>query len=127
MPDHSRTTGTLTRVQREAGRALECGDVERALAVYEQAILRDAENLPLVAEYGFLLWRMYAFDRGRVLFAKLLDDRRTDLPTLKAIAKQFFMIGQFGDAAATMRVAVQRDGAFGSRGGGTLCGGLGTR
>ena len=41
-------------------------------------------------------------------FARLLDDARTELPTLKAIAKQFFAIGQFDAAAEAMRVAVHR-------------------
>ncbi len=110
MEDYSQASAPRSDVQLEASRALERGDFDAAYSAYERAIKQDREDFVLLADYGFLLWRTYEFDRGREVFARLLADRRTTPPILKAIAKQFFMIGRFGASADAMRVVVDRAG-----------------
>ena len=102
------TTPPPNPVQQAAVEALDRGDVEAACAIYETALRQDADNVGLAADYGFLLWRTYEFDRGQRLFAGLLDNPRVDCATLKTIAKRFFEIGRFSAAAEAMRIAVDR-------------------
>ena len=68
MQDRWISAVPITPVQREASEALERGDVEGAQAIYQRAVEQDGDNLLLLADYGFLLWRTYEFDRGRAVF-----------------------------------------------------------
>jgi Flp pilus assembly protein TadD len=97
-----------TALPQAASSAVEAGDPHSALALYEDAINQGASDPITLGNYGVLLWRLYEFRKGEEAFARVVEDPRTDTPTLRRVAHCYFEIGRFGKAVAVMRVAVAR-------------------
>jgi thioredoxin-like negative regulator of GroEL len=86
--------------------AIEQGNFEQAFSWYEQALQSGQKELRV--EYAFLLWEYYEFPRAKELFQELALDSSTPILTQQAIAKCYFRLGRFDDAAQVMEQVVQR-------------------
>jgi tetratricopeptide (TPR) repeat protein len=91
-----------------ANEAIDAGEPERALALYEDAIRIGACDQATLGNYGVLLWRLFEFRKGEEAFTRLIEDQRTDTPTLRRVAHCYFEIGRFDKAANVMRAALAR-------------------
>jgi Flp pilus assembly protein TadD len=91
-----------------ANSAIEAGDPERAVSLYEDAIKQGASDPGTLGNLGVLLWRLFEFHKGEEIFARLVDDPRADMATLRRVAHCYYEIGRFGKAVAVMRVALAR-------------------
>jgi tetratricopeptide (TPR) repeat protein len=91
-----------------ANSAIEAGDPERAVSLYEDAIKQGATDPSTLGNLGVLLWRLFEFHKGEEIFARLVDDPRADMATLRRVAHCYYEIGRFGKAVAVMRVALNR-------------------
>jgi Tfp pilus assembly protein PilF len=91
-----------------ADAAINAGDFEKALALYESAVRRGARDPATLANYGVLLWRLYEFRQGDQVFDEVVEDPQADPASLRRIAHCYFEAGRFGESARVMRVAVQR-------------------
>jgi len=96
------------RLAAEASRAVEAGDPQTAVALYENAIRQGAADPVTLVNYGVLLWRLFQFSQGDEAFARALNDPRADMATLQRTAHCYFEIGRFSQAAQAMRVALSR-------------------
>lgn len=86
--------------------AIEEGDFARAFSCYEHAL--KAGQYELRSEYAFLLWEYYEFSRAQRLFHEIVLEPSTPILTHQAIAKCYFRLGRFEDAAKVMEEAVKR-------------------
>ena len=91
-----------------ASAAIDAGEPENALALYETAVRNGARDPATLANYGVLLWRLYEFRRGGEAFGEVVADLHADPAALRRIAHCYFEAGRFGEAARVMRVAVDR-------------------
>lgn len=79
------------------------------LAECELAVARDPTDADARARLGIMLWSLYQLPRADGLFQDLRTDPRTSPDTLQRIAKCYFQVGRFGEAAELMAVAVERE------------------
>jgi tetratricopeptide (TPR) repeat protein len=87
--------------------AVDSGEYDKAFDLYEQVLANDHESKQnhRRIEYAFLLWDCYEYGRAEAVFTKLLNDPKITLDIIQGIAKAYFKIGRFSDAAEAMRVA----------------------
>lgn len=90
---------------------IEAGDLDGALSVYEQAAATWPGDAALAVDFGAVLWKCYAFDAGKREFDRALAQPGVMEEQVSGIARLFFEVGRYADAARAMAVIAERDGA----------------
>lgn len=94
-----------------AKQRLDAGDLDGALSVYEQAVKQCPGDVALAVDYGAVLWKCYEFDLGQRELDRALAQQGVSAEQVCGVARLFFEVGRYADAARAMAVAAERDGA----------------
>jgi len=102
---------TATATRQLARQCLDAGDLDGALSVYEQAAKQWPDDVALAVDYGAVLWKCYEYDAGKHELDRALAQPGVSADQVGGVARLFFEVGRFSDAARAMAVAAERDGA----------------
>lgn len=101
----------VTESRQHAMQRIEAGDLDGALAVYEQAVAAWPGDAALAVDYGAVLWKCYEFDAGRRELDRALAQPDISARQVCGIARLFFEVGRYADAARAMALVADREGA----------------
>jgi tetratricopeptide (TPR) repeat protein len=90
------------------GQAIDAGNSQDALALYERNIREGVTDPITLVNFGVLLWRLFRFREGEDVFRRLLADPESNTETLRRVAHCYFEVGRFDKSAEVMRVALAR-------------------
>lgn len=100
-----------TACRQHALQLIEAGDLDGALAVYEQAVAAWPGDAALALDFGVVLWKCYEFDAGKGELDRALAQPGVSAEQVCGIARLFFEVGRYADSARAMAVIAERDGA----------------
>lgn len=87
---------------------VQAADLAGAAAASATALRLDACDVDEQYELGAVLWEAYDYRQGSAAFEQVLAHPASQISQIKAIARRYFSVGRFQEAAAAIGVAVER-------------------